>query len=312
MSYASHTLRSCAKEFLNYMTIERNYSKHTTQGYLREISQFLKFLGSDYSIDSITTGQIREWLLSLKGYKSASIARKIIALKALFNFCEEQEWIVGNPARKIKTPKRANKVPEYLTQDELKQVLDTNFQRYLSKPNMRLDIRDATIVRVLIFCGLRRSEIIGLNMENVSLPEGLITIREAKMNKDRVIPLTRDLNIWLKKYLAWKEVTYPQPKDPNALFLSYSGNRIDYCAIQKLVKKHLRASGITKRVTVHGLRHSFATSLVKRGVDIFTVSQLLGHSNLQSTQIYLHADLAQKQLAVERLASFVNNDQLKI
>jgi site-specific recombinase XerD len=176
---------------------------------------------------------------------------------------------------------------------------------------MDLEVRDATIFRILALCGLRRSEIIGLNVEDVSLGEGIIIVREAKEDKDRIVPLTRELILWMRKYIGWREKTFKHTQS-HALFLSFTGSRIDYNAIQKLFKRHMRICGIKKHITPHGLRHSFSISLLRKGVDLVTISELLGHANLSSTQVYLQSDLKQKQLAISKLSSFINNDQLRI
>jgi site-specific recombinase XerD len=311
MSHTQQTVRSAMKEFESYMRVERNYAENTVRGYGRELSLWLRFLGSDYTLNSITTQHVREWLSSLQNYKPASVERKITALKSFFNFCQDQDWVIANPCNKIKFPKRGKRLPKYLNDEELQIVLNTPFTKYLSKPNMDLEVRDATIFRILALCGLRRSEIIGLNVEDVSLGEGIIIVREAKEDKDRIVPLTRELILWMRKYIGWREKTFKHTQS-HALFLSFTGSRIDYNAIQKLFKRHMRICGIKKHITPHGLRHSFSISLLRKGVDLVTISELLGHANLSSTQVYLQSDLKQKQLAISKLSSFINNDQLRI
>lgn len=311
MSNLSITYLGAAREFMTYLGIERNYSHHTILGYKRELNQFLKFMGSDQVLSSISHQQIREWLNKLQGYKSASVERKIVALRSFFNFCEDQEYIMTNPARKISCPKRAKKIPNYMSDEELRKLLNTPYKRYPNKPNMCLEVRDEMIVRLMIFTGLRRQEVLDLDISDIKLDEGILLVRNGKENKDRMIPLLKDLGQRLRKYLAYRDDKFTNCKSL-ALFLSFTGERMDYMAVHKLFKRQLRNAGIQRPITLHTLRHSFATHLLRTGVDLYSISQLLGHENIVSTQTYLHTNVQTHTVAIEKLASFINNDKLKI
>lgn len=292
-------LRIAINEYLQYMDVECNYSPWSVHTYKGNLNQLVKFLKSDPFIYDITTSDIREFVNNLKGYNPNTIRHKVGTLKSFFNWLEDQEYIAYNPTKKIRTPKRHKPAPHFLTEEEMQRVLSTPVARYANKPNMSLHKRDTMIVKLLIFTGIRRSELVALEIEDLMLEEGLLIVKRGKGGKFRYIPLFKDLITDLRRYLKWRDRTHPNCRSPR-LFLSFRGTEFNVWSINDCVRRHLRACGI--KGNCHALRHSYATFLLRKGANLYDISQLLGHSSLMSTEKYLHTNPEQQKANIESLS----------
>jgi len=263
------------EKFLSYLEIEKNYSPHTLINYKRDLLDFSSFV--DKPIDKIDYFVFRKFLanLSAKGYKKKTQARKISTLKSFFKFLMREGFIKVNPASSIPYPKLEQSLPKFLTEEEMKRFLD-------SLPEEReLQIRDKAILELFYSSGLRISELISLNIEDLDLMSGIIKVK-GKGKKERILPMgeasMRILNKYLEKRLS-KE---------RALFLNRFGKRISAVGVRKAINKWAKILALKEKVSPHVFRHSFATHLLNRGADLRSVQELLGHSNITTTQVYTH------------------------
>lgn len=277
-------------KYLDHLGSERGYSPHTVRNYRVDLGQFRKFVevrkGTpepeiDYAI-------LRDYLGSLFGhYSRKSIARKLSAVRSFFSFLEERGLRDDNPASSIVAPKQGKPIPTYLPIDDM--------FRLLGGPNRDnpLGLRDLAILEVLYSCGLRVSELSGLDLDHVDFDQRLIKTL-GKGRKERIVPVGRPALAALGRYLdatglirgrVWKD------EKSAPVFLNYQGGRLTTRSIARIVKRYATALGLTSDISPHALRHTFATHLLEGGADMRSVQELLGHASLSTTQKYTHVTL---------------------
>jgi len=294
-------LSAVMSEFDQYLQVERNLSPSTREAYQFDLHKFKEFLvrslGAEPMVDKITTQSIKDYLNYLqqnRGYKSTTLSRVIASIRVLFEFCVMQKKIDASPAAYIHNPKLPRKLPIYLIESELK--------RLLSAPDSR-DVngcRDFAILVTLGFTGMRRQELVGLNVKSIDLERRTIRVM-GKGSKERLIPMNDFVLNALNSYLEVR----PATGDPEAVFLNRNGGRLTGRSIVNIVRKHVRKAGIGKdKISPHKLRHTFATLLHVNEVDILEIKSLLGHSSITSTQIYTHTNANKLRSAVDRLNHF--------
>jgi len=266
------------EQFKKYLTNEKNYSIHTVKNYEKDIEQFILF---SKELEKVDEKKIREYLEFLsKKYSKNSTIRKIIALRNFFRFLIKNKKILKNPFEYILTPKKEKRIPGVLTENEVKTLLDSipcdNF----------FSLRDRVIMELLYSSGIRVNELVNLNINDVDFFNEEIKVT-GKGNKERIVPVGSVAINFLQKYV--KELK--NKTNTKILFINKNKGRLTTRAVEMIVKSYAKKAGILKRVTPHTLRHSFATHLLDRGADLRSVQELLGHSNLSTTQIYTHLSI---------------------
>lgn len=278
-------------DFLEYLEIEQNRSQKTIENYHHYLMRLVEFAG-DNDVDKITTETIRKWRLWLNRHKNESgdeISKTtqnyhLIALRSFLKFCSKR-GINTLPPEKVELARTKRKQVTFLNSDELAALF--------AQPdvNTKIGIRDRTILELLFSGGLRVSELVSLNVSHVSTKRREFTVR-GKGQKDRPIFMGEAAANWIDAYLKTRTDSSP------ALFIRYSGTknqdtsgdfmRLTPRSIQCIISRYAKLAGITKRVSPHTLRHSFATDLLMNGADIRSVQTMLGHSDISTTQIYTH------------------------
>ncbi len=264
----------------NHLVHEKGYSHHTVRNYLGELRDLVSFLEDrGLSLEKATLWDLRAYLLHCqkKGLASTSLARRVASIRGLYAFMRTRSIIKRNPARLLRTPKRGRPLPRTLGIPETKALVEKG----------PLTSRDRAILELLYATGLRVSELVGLDMDDVDMARGHIRVR-GKGKKERVVLMGAKAREALQEYL--RERSLYLKKASKALFVTSRG-RISDSTVRRLVKRAALQSGMDKPITPHTLRHSFATHLLERGADLRAVQELLGHANLSTTQIYTHLTL---------------------
>ena len=278
-------------DFLEYMEIEQGRSQKTIQNYDHYLTRLLDFAG-DITLADITPELVRKWRLWLNRLgtnvsdelEKNTLNYHLIALRSFLKYCAKRD-LPCMPADKIELAKAVRKQVTFLNQDELERLFAT------PKLNTEQGLRDRAILELLFSSGLRVSELVGLNKDDINLKRREFMVR-GKGQKDRPIFVSEAAAWWLQQYLEKRS------DNSNPLFIRYSGTkrvstsgnyyRLTARSVQRLVSRYALLAGITKHVSPHTLRHSFATDLMMNGADIRSVQAMLGHSNISTTQIYTH------------------------
>lgn len=264
------------EKFSRYLEIEKNYSPHTLLNYsldLRDFSTFLK-TGSLEAVDYLC---VRKYLVFLKERKlsTRSVARKLSALRSFFKFLVREGLMKENPLLAVSSPKMEKKLPLFLSEEEAAKVMDTGSRVSPA------DKRDHAALELFYSTGMRISELVSLNIDDIDFISGIIKVR-GKGKKERMVPAGDTALSVLRGYLDSRNTGC------SAVFLNKNGRRITARGVRNIVKKYLRLAGVKQSASAHTFRHSFATHLLDRGADLRTVQELLGHANLSTTQIYTH------------------------
>ncbi|MEK7220798.1 MAG: tyrosine recombinase XerC, partial [candidate division NC10 bacterium] len=230
----------------------------------------------------------------------ASVARKLATLRSFFRFLCRQGRLSANPAKLVQGPRLPVRTTPHLSVDEVFQLLAAPASPAVANSEKAgreaeaLRARDRAILEVFYGSGLRIGELVGLNLPDMDLQEGLVRVR-GKGRKERIVPTGQKAREALRAYLEVRGVLCPRsaggPRDTEALFLNHRGGRITTRGVSQIVLRHLLASGLGKKITPHGLRHSFATHLLDAGADLRAIQELLGHARLSTTQRYTHVGL---------------------
>lgn len=279
-------------QFFRYLESEKSASPHTLKNYRRDLEEFSAYLKAEFprllnkdeaDWRRVESRHLRAFIGHLlQKNKSASVGRKLSTLKSFYHFCVRKGLLDKNPARLILTPKKPKLLPKFLSVDEAERLLAV--ARKARKP---LGKRDAAMLEVLYGCGLRVSELAGLNFSSLDASNQTLRIR-GKGNKERIVPLGAKAWEALQAYL---EERGGGRSPSEALFLSGRGARVQVRSLQRLVEEYQLRSGLGRKVSPHGLRHSYATHLLGNGADLRSIQQLLGHASLSTTQKYTHLSL---------------------
>ena len=312
------------QDFLNYLAFEKHFSEHTAKCYGADLIQFGSFLGtssgnssqgessvkseennpwsSDYgqhdaavatetkvSVKSLilaaSTDTIRQYMASLgsQEYSKSTMARKLATLRSFYKFLVRRNYIDSNPVNPVRTPKQEKKLPRFLEYDEVK--------RLLSAPptDNWLGARDRAILEVLYSTGMRVSEIVALNMEDIDFLGEVIHIR-GKGKKERISPIGSSALQAIQHYIEFRNRRMQNDSnfDAKVLFANKHGKRLSVRSVRRKMDKYLEIAGLDPKISPHTLRHSFATHMLNNGVDLRSVQELLGHQSLSTTQIYTH------------------------
>lgn len=277
-------------EFLRHLGLEKNSSDHTVKSYREDLTQAIDFfrtkLGTDRTLQPalLTSRLLRAYLawLSEQGYAKSTIARRVAAVRSWCRFLCRQGTLATNPAEGLRPPRQDKKLPHFLSAEDLMRLLQS------PPADTPFGLRDRAILETLYSAGLRVSELTGLNIDDLDLNDGLITVR-GKGKRERLAllggPALEAMSAWLT---ARKELLAGRTRPQAAVFLNKHGTRLTSRSVGRLLEKYLAQAGLDPRTSPHTLRHSFATHLLDAGADIRSVQELLGHRSLGTTQIYTH------------------------
>ncbi len=271
--------------FFKYLEFEKRYSPHTIRAYKDDLTQFQAFLISLYELNEISNAdhrQVRSWMVHMmqNDYTPRSINRKISVLKSYFKYLKKKELISSNPMSKIVSPKSKKRLPEFIREKSMNQ-LDIN----MSVDQSFSGIRDSLILTLLYQMGLRRSELISLT--NQDIDNDRLTVKVlGKGNKERLIPISPSLSANIDKYKKLKEENFDEFSD--SLFVTDQGKTLYPKFVYNLCTKYLGSVSSNQYLGPHVLRHSFATHLANNGADLNAIKELMGHSSLAATQVYMH------------------------
>ncbi|MFA6599725.1 MAG: tyrosine recombinase XerC [Candidatus Omnitrophota bacterium] len=270
------------KAFLEFLSAEKEASGHTTKNYHVDLREFCETLGAK-EVAEIGPLDIRAFLAVLKerAYSKSSISRKLACLRSFFKYLVRENVLKASPAAHIASPKRDKRLPRFLDLNEVTSLLEAP-----SKQNWK-EKRDKAILETLYSSGLRVSELVGLNHDDLDVFSGLVRVR-GKGKKERIVPMGGVALQAIAQYLETKP-----PRDENGalkkpLFVNRRGGRLTDRSVRRMILKYSKRIGLGKEVSPHMLRHSFATHMLDRGADLRSVQELLGHENLSTTQIYTH------------------------
>lgn len=268
--------------YLEYLLIERGLSENSLNGYLSDLESFQSFLEErSAKIEDATSQTLLLYLTYLrsKALKSTSLARHLSSLRGFFAFCTSRGFINEDPATLLENPKLPRKIPEFLSPEEIGRILA------LPKLTEKLGFRDRAMLELLYAAGMRVSELINLNIEDFDPQTGVLIIF-GKGSKERLVPIHYVAQNFLNQYIKdWRPAFNPKVKN---IFLNRSGKGLTRQGVWKLIKKFALEAGIKRSISPHTFRHSFATHLLDGGADLRTVQLLLGHSDINATEIYTH------------------------
>jgi len=276
--------------FLSYLKYEKRYSAHTITAYENDLGQFVLFgkkLAEDFHVEEGDYHLIREWVISLMnlGISARSVNRKLSTLKTFFKFLMREGVIVKNPTKNLTMPKMAKKLPEFVQEKEINQLLDGSFFTGDFE-----GMRDKAVVSLFYGTGIRLSELVGIRFSDLDLSQKIVKVT-GKRNKERLVPFPLEISTTLRGYIALRNELFPD--SANFLFLTGSGEPAYNKLIYRIVKRQLSLVTTIDKKSPHILRHSYATHLLNRGADLNAIKELLGHSNLAATQVYTHTSFEQ-------------------
>ncbi|WP_257347832.1 site-specific tyrosine recombinase XerD [Pseudalkalibacillus decolorationis] len=274
------------QDFLHYLTVERGLSSNTLQSYERDLKQYTTHMIKERNqkdLDDVRRNDIIQYLYFLKdeGKASTTIARNIASIRSFHQFLLREKRTNQDPAVHIETPKTERKLPKVLSSTEVESLMEA------PEKNTPFGLRDRAMIELLYATGIRVSELIQLNLEDVHLTMGFVRC-VGKGDKERIIPVGKMASNALSDYLDQGRGRLLKKKASQALFLNHHGNQLTRQGFWKILKKLASAAHINKELTPHTLRHSFATHLLENGADLRAVQELLGHVDISTTQIYTH------------------------
>ncbi len=282
--------------FLEYLELELNRSRLTVDAYGRDLREMAEFLGQDSELSDaagISTADVRAWIASMSrnGLSPRSLRRKTQAARAFFRWMQKRGYIAVNPASEVQLAKIGRKLPEFVREQEMEQILDNPV--YGGDP--ALNIRNKLIINILYSCGIRRDELAKITDADIDFHQKELRVH-GKRDKTRIIPVADQLLDEIREWQTVRDGLYSFPS-PAPLICSKRG-RLDGRTIYGIVHNLLLSTGATHK-SPHSLRHTFATSLLNNGAEINSVKELLGHASLQSTQIYTHLTFSDMKKAYD-------------
>ena len=277
------------RRYVEYITLERNLAERTAVEYLREIEEFIAYLPSvipgtfevDELVTKVTASEVRRYIIELmrpKTIKAVAVRRKVFAIRSFYKYQVYTGLMAIDPTYGVTPPKAEKRVPKVLSEDEMGQFLRT---RVAGRTDF-LRLRDAAMFELLYAAGIRRAELVGINLDDVDLERRSMRVI-GKGNKERVVFFNDATADAITMYLGVR----PRTSD-RALFLSRRGTRLSHSMAGVVFKMYATVSGLALKASPHVVRHSFATHLLENGADLLTIKELLGHASLATTQIYLN------------------------
>jgi len=329
------------QQFLDYLKFEKRFSEHTAKCYGADLSQFGAFLDStlgdkvsahgpeslaqqqvgpgtavatkaDLKLDelllSVDVNTARAYLAHLneKQYSKATIARKLATLRSFYKFLIKTNRLDSNPLAVIRTPKQEKKLPRFLEYEEVKKLLET------PPTDNWLGVRDRAILETLYSTGIRVSELVALNMDDIDFLGEVIHVR-GKGKKERIAPISSSALQVIQYYIEFKNKRAQSNRnfDSKVLFVNKHGRRLSTRSVRRKMDKYLKMAGLDPSISPHTLRHSFATHMLNNGADLRSVQELLGHQSLSTTQIYTHLTTRKLKEVYEHAHPRENVDNLE-
>ena len=281
----SNVMHEYSKDFSEYLSKRKNMSPNTVSAYSRDVTEFSAFLAekSGAGLKEASNTDIVAYLFKLKtgGKSAATVNRKTASLRTFYNYLLDLSYITSNPTVNIKSPKITRKEPEYLTIEEVDVLL--------SLPDDSVKgVRDRAILEILYATGIRVSEIIKADVEDVNLRMGFVTCT-GEFGKARIIPMGRPARAAMEEYIfeARPKLAKTGQNGNQALFVNYMGERITRQGLWKLLKEYAKLAGVNGKITPQTLRNSFAVHMIQNGADLKSLQELLGHEDISATQVYL-------------------------
>ena len=275
------------QDYLTMLRVERNLSPRTLEAYQRDLKHYLSFIVDKdiISLSNISQMHIREYIRSLneKGLAASSIARIFSSIRSYHKFLSAENYVNENPTLILTSPKAPKKLPHVLMEEEISAIINAVVETF------QYAKRDKAIIEMLYSCGLRVSELCALSLNNLYLNDDMIRIM-GKGSKERLLPVGGRAKNFLNDYLIHCRPGIQKDKGSSSVFLSRKGKPLTRAMINNILRKWSQVAGISKSVSPHTLRHSFATHLLEGGADLRFVQALLGHSDISTTQIYTHLD----------------------
>lgn len=273
--------------FMSYLNVEKNCSQLTLVNYRKDLNSFWSFITTklqEPSWTDITPLDVRAYLAELneKNYARKTIARRISALKSFYKYLVREGILENSPMTKVKAPKLEKKLPVFLDQIEITELLELPEADAMGK-------RDAAILELLYATGCRVSELVGLTLERIDLANRFVLVL-GKGNKERIIPIGHTCCEAVRAYYPERILLMERYKveEHNKLFVNNRGGALTDRSVRRILNKYINQLAISKNVSPHTIRHTFATHLLENGADLRAVQELLGHANLSTTQIYTH------------------------
>lgn len=272
-------------DFINYLISEKKMARNSLEAYKRDVMEFAEMIREkqNLSLTEASNTEVVAYLLKLKneGKSAATVNRKVASLRAFYNYLAGRKIISDNPTVNIKSPKIERKSIEYLTIEEVDNLL--------SKPDRSIKgLRDRAILELLYATGIRVSEIVEMNIEDVNLRMGFVTCT-GEHGKARIIPMGRPSRAAVEEYIYEVRPKFfrDADSDEKALFVNYAGKRLTRQGLWKLLKEYAKLAGLENKLTPQTLRNSFAVHMIQNGADLKSLQELMGHEDISATQIYL-------------------------
>lgn len=267
------------EDYMNYINLERQLSKNTSDGYFRDLTDFFKYINKEYK--SITRNDVIKYIEHLsKEVTPRTVNRHIVSIKNYYKFMEKKNKISVNPTENIVGLKMSKTIPHVLSEDDIDKLLEI-------KEENAYDYRNKAMLELMYSSGLRVSELLSLEVNNIDLENDIVRCF-GKGSKERIVPLTDSAHNALYDYIYVYRNTLTKNKMTNVLFLNSRGDKLSRQGFTKILKQIALEKGINKDLSPHTIRHSFATHLIDHGADLRSVQTMLGHENIKTTQIYTH------------------------
>jgi integrase/recombinase XerD len=275
------------QEFLQFITVEKGYSQNTLAAYRNDLSQFAAYLEKrQLSWDQVSRDVIVDYIMLMKTeqeYASSTVARKVAAIKSFFHYLVNRGELADDPTATLDSPKVRKRLPKSISAEDMERLLAEPAREETPKA-----LRDRALLEALYATGLRVTELVSLDVDDVNLASATVRVVRARDKRERLVPIHQRAIEPLQEYLERGRRQLLRNPDETALFLNHRGKRLTRQGLWLIVKHYVREVGIREAVTPHTLRHTFATHLIDKKADLEYVQELLGHANISTTQVYAH------------------------
>jgi integrase/recombinase XerD len=275
------------QEFLEFITVEKGYSQNTLAAYRNDLSQFAAYLERRHiSWEQVNRDVIMDYIMLMKAqqeYASSTVARKVAAIKSFFHYLVNRGELADDPTATLDSPKVRKRLPKAISARDMERLLAEPAREETPKA-----LRDRALLEVLYATGLRVTELVSLDVDDVNLASATVRVVRPRDRRERLVPIHQRAIEPLQEYMERGRRQLLRNPDEAALFLNHRGKRLTRQGLWLIVKHYVREVGIREEVTPHTLRHTFATHLIDKKADLEYVQELLGHANISTTQIYAH------------------------